>query len=215
MKIKLPLLLLSVLIFSIFVAFSYSVAKESWQRIDFDATVKLQDRIPRDFDEIFSFFSLLGSVEITVGVAVILSILALVRLKIWTALSWLLILPASIFEVFGKLVLFHPGPPVLFHRSIIETYLPSFYVHTNFSYPSGHMTRTVFLITIFLLVVLFNRMNIFYKAILLGVLLSFGFLMALTRVYLGEHWLSDVIGGGLLGSSAGLFASIFIIKFKK
>lgn len=203
------LLLFSLFFLVLFTAFSYSVAKERWQRTDFDSTVKLQDRIPRRFDAPFSYFSLLGSAEITVGMSLILAFWALVRWRLWAFLGWLMILPASAVEVFGKLVLYHPGPPVLFHRSIIATQLPSFYVHTDFSYPSGHLTRTFFLLTIFLLLAL-SWKNRWPKILAVFLILFLAAMMAATRVYLGEHWLSDVVGGALLGISFGLLATALI-----
>ena len=214
MGFKISLFLLSLIIFLVFTVFSYTVAKEMWQQIDFDTTVKLQDHISRKYDEIFSWFSILGSVEVTFGIAGLFSIFSLFRLKVWSFLGWLIIIPATIIEVIGKLLLFHPATPVLFHRNVLETDLPSFYVHTNFSYPSGHMTRTVFLLTVFLTILVFKWKDRFSKLILISGLIIFGFMMALTRVYLGEHWLSDVIGGGFLGVSSGLFAAIFIIGKK-
>lgn len=224
MKIRLLIFISAVVIFLIFVQFSYTVAKESWTKIDFDTTVKLQDRIPRRFDEFFSVFSVIGSVEITVGFVLIMAVLSFIRLRIWAAAAWLLVVPATLFEVFGKLVLFHPGPPVLFHRNVLAGGLPSFYVHTNFSYPSGHMARTAFIVTVLCMVFYFQRKesslhfqikNWFYKMLILSGLSGFLGMMFLTRVYLGEHWLSDVVGGTLLGVSSGLFAAIFIVNFKK
>lgn len=195
---------------TIFTLFSYSVAKELFQKIDFDTTVKLQDRIPRRFDGIFSYFSLLGSAEVTVGFCLILSFLFLLKGKWLGTLGWLMIIPASLAEVFGKLILYHPAPPVLFHRSTLPTHLPSFYIHTDFSYPSGHMTRTAFIVTVIILLLAMQK-NFLSKSILLFLLFSLAGMMALTRIYLGEHWLSDVLGGGLLGISFGLFASVLIL----
>jgi len=122
------------------------------------------------------------------------------------------IVPASFGEVFGKLILFHPAPPVFLHRTLLPTNLPSFYVHTDFSYPSGHLTRTIFIVTVFIIITIASEKSNLYKWAILGSCLTLAFLMALTRIYLGEHWLSDVIGGGLLGIAAGLFASILILK---
>ena len=198
-----------------FTYFSFTVAKERFQKIDFDTTVKLQDHISRRFDTEFSYFSLLGSVEVTVIFCLILALLALLRRRWLAILGWLMIIPASMVEVFGKLVIFHPGPPVFFHRSILPTGLPSFYVHTNFSYPSGHMTRTVFIITVFVLFLLFSPKNHPSKFIILVFLVLLAFMMGLTRIYLGEHWLSDVIGGSLLGAAAGFFASVLILRGKR
>ena len=191
------------------------MAKEKWQVLDFDTTVKLQDHITRRYDATFSYFSLLGSAEVTIGICLVLGLLSLLKRRFLVMVGWLMIVPASAAEVFGKLVLFHPGPPVLFHRSLLPTSLPSFYVHTDFSYPSGHMTRTVFIVTVFMLLTIFSKRNILSKFTFFCSLLIFAFLMGLTRVYLGEHWLSDVLGGALLGISVGFIASVLILQLKK
>ena len=214
MKIKIVLFLVAFFIFAVFIFFSYTVAKEAWQQIDFDTTVKLQDHISRKFDLEFSYLSLIGSAEVTFIIAGAFAVYNLIRLRIWASLAWLLIIPASFVELFGKLVLFHPGPPVLFHRSILETTLPSFYIHTNFSYPSGHMIRTIFILTVLLIITIFSKINASMRIILISGILGLMFMMSLTRVYLGEHWLSDVIGGVLLGISTGLLASVLIIGKK-
>lgn len=208
---RFKLLLLSLLFVGLFTLFSYSVAKEYWQKIDFDTTVKLQDHFPRKYDEIFSYFSLLGSVEITVGFCLILGLISIIKKKWLSFLGWLIIIPASLGEIFGKLILYHPSPPQFLHRSILPTSLPSFYIQTNFSYPSGHITRSIFIITVLLILLIFSHKKIFWKFNLIFFLLFLAFLMGLTRIYLGEHWLSDVLGGGLLGLATGFFALILII----
>ena len=209
------LFLLSLIFIGFFTYFSYTVAKEKWTKADFDTTVKLQDHISRKFDKYFSYFSLLGSVEITIGFCLVMAVLAAVRLKGLAILGWLMIVPATMGEVFGKLILFHPAPPVFLHRTLLPTNLPSFYVHTDFSYPSGHMTRTIFIITILISMVFFQSKNRPGKLISLLSLVFLAVLMGLTRVYLGEHWTSDVIGGSLLGAGAGFFASWLILRSEK
>lgn len=213
---RLNLFLLSVIFIAFFAYFSYIVAREKLTQIDFDTTVKLQDRIPGKFDQIFSYFSIIGSAEVTVGICIIFALFALLRRQWLPIFGWFMIVPATLAEVFGKLVLFHPGPPVFFHRSLLPTSLPSFYVHTDFSYPSGHMTRTIFIVTIFICLVFFGmKGKILSRAFLLLSLISFAFLMGLTRIYLGEHWLSDVFGGALLGAGGGFFASALILRVEK
>src|SRR3990167_7239655 len=205
------LLFLSILTILAFTYLSYTVAKERWQSLDFDTMVKIQDHIPRKFDQLFSYATLLGDWEVTLTFCVLMSALMLLRKRFWAFLGWLIIIPATIAEVFGKLVLFHPSPSVFFYRTILPLSLPQFYVHTNFSYPSGHMTRTIFIITIIFILVLFSKQSYFLKFVEITLLIFLALTLALTRIYLGEHWLSDVLGGLLLGFGMGLFASVLIL----
>jgi membrane-associated phospholipid phosphatase len=216
-KVKnLSLFYLSVVVFLVFTAFSYTVAKEYWQKIDFDTTVKFQDHFPRRVDEYFSLVTLFGSPEFTVLIAGIMAFLSLIRKKILAFIGWSLIVPATIIEVFGKFVLYHPAPPNFLLRSIdLEKNLPHFYVHTDYSYPSGHLTRTVFISTIFFFIILTKVKDPLIKFSLLSALIGFCLIMFISRIYLGEHWFSDVVGGTLLGLSSGLFASFLIIGKKK
>lgn len=209
------LLLLSFIFLGLFTYFSYTVAKETFQKLDFDTTVKLQDHISRKYDGIFSYFSLWGSAEVTLGFCLVLAILYLVRGSPLGFLGWLLIATATAAEIFGKLVLFHPGPPIFFHRSLLPTSLPSFYVHTDFSYPSGHMTRTVFIITILIVWVIASQKSMPEKLILLCILVGLALGMGITRVYLGEHWTSDVLGGAFLGAGMGFFASMLVLSKRR
>lgn len=199
---------------ALFTYFSYTVAKEYWQKTDFDTTVKLQDHISRKFDKYFSYFSLLGSAEVTAGICLLMAFFSLIKLKLLPVLGWLMIIPATVAEVFGKLVLFHPAPPNFLHRTLLPTGLPSFYIHTDFSYPSGHMTRTVFIATVFITLIFCQSKGYLLKILGVPALVGLVAIMGLTRVYLGEHWLSDVLGGGLLGAGMGFFASVLILRPK-
>src|SRR3989304_6439238 len=84
------LFLLSLTLILLFTYSSYTVAKERWQKIDFDTTVKLQDHIQRRFDGIFSYFSLLGSAEITIGFCLVMAFLALLRREWLSTSGWLM-----------------------------------------------------------------------------------------------------------------------------
>ena len=151
----------------------------------------------------------------TIGLCSIMALLSLFKRRVLPLLGWLMIIPASMGEILGKLILFHPGPPVFLLRSILPTNLPIFYVHTDYSYPSGHMTRTFFILTVLTCMLIFQSHKHFNKVISISIMVGLAILMGLTRVYLGEHWTSDVIGGSILGLAFGCFASVLILRAQK
>jgi membrane-associated phospholipid phosphatase len=172
---------------------------------DLMATFSLQRITPRFLDVPLSFFSLLGSFEVITVFLVILGIWIFRRGKrIFYPLGLFGAILA--FEFIGKLLLFHPGPPRMFFRYDLPFIFPSSFVETTGSFPSGHVSRTIFLLIVsaFVSSRLLGNKNL-AKALLV-VYFFLGAVMVFSRIYLGEHWASDTIGGFLLGAATGLLA---------
>ncbi|MHB1132506.1 MAG: phosphatase PAP2 family protein [Chloroflexota bacterium] len=72
-------------------------------------------------------------------------------------------------------------------------------VHLGGAFPSGHALRTAFFL-VFVAVLLWRRRQRPAALALLALALFIGY----TRVYVGDHWLSDVVAGLTLGAATAL-----------
>ncbi|MFT8318808.1 MAG: phosphatase PAP2 family protein [Sporolactobacillus sp.] len=135
----------------------------------------------------------------------ILFVIVLLKHQMYGEGVWLLstiILGAGIINPLMKLLIARPRP--IFHRLIKET---------GYSYPSGHaLGATIFYGSVALLAIFYLR-RLYLQimvVILAGVLIV---LIMVSRIYLGVHYPSDVLAGGLLGISIdSLSAGIFMIN---
>lgn len=191
--------------FLAFVLFSYLVHRNLFTQFDFNTTVRLQDVMPRRFDEFFSYFSVIGSFE---PMAIFLVIVLVIWRKILAGIALLGgFVGFHIFELYGKYVVNHPPPPEFMLRTEKLVDFPQFHVRQEFSYPSGHSGRAIFLAIIILFIVWNSKkLKKEFKYLLTGAVCVYVVIMLASRVYLGEHWTSDLIGGALLGASLSLCA---------
>lgn len=194
-----------------FIIFSYFVHKNIFTHLDFNMTVRLQDHISRRFDDIFSFFSDIGKAEV---MTVILLVILFFRRKLLAGfITVCLYIVFHLIEIYGKFFVSHPPPPQFMLRTKQIVSFPQFTVRTENSYPSGHAGRTFF-ISAFLLVLIWNSKKLPFasKCILSGIIMVFDGIMIVSRIYLGEHWTTDIVGGTMLGISFGLFSSAFLFN---
>lgn len=171
-----------------FALFSAAAGLRLLYGFDLWALRMAQSRTSGLLDAVGEFFSTAGGIELTV-VALLLLVAALFFSGRRTLAGRIFVafLVASLIEIAMKMWLPQVPLPDTFSRSAGHTPL----VALDYPYPSGHMLRSVLLLgTIF---VLWN--NRIGRGLLSIALIG----MALSRVYMGVHWASDVIGGALLG----------------
>lgn len=81
---------------------------------------------------------------------------------------------------------------------------------TDFSYPSGHVTGIVALVGALFVVLGTAHRSAVRTAIAVLAAAVVVTIVAVTRLYLGVHWLSDVLGGALLGGVVVVAASLIL-----
>lgn len=94
-----------------------------------------------------------------------------------------------------KLLIHLPRPVVIYHGAAV------------YGFPSGHTTMSVVLYG-FLAILMARGLAGAWRWGLVVSALLFSFIIAFSRLYLGAHWLSDVLGGFFLGISWVAFLGI-------
>ena len=139
--------------------------------------------------KVFTWVTVLGKSQVVLGfIAILVALLWLWRKSYYIIPLFIAVTGSEAFTYLGKLAFHRPRPEL------------AVYAEHSFSFPSGHATIAVafygfvgYLLARF--VQSWNRkVNISFITIL--IIIAIGF----SRVYLGEHYISDVWGGYLVGA---------------
>lgn len=179
-------------IFVLFIMLSVIASFISYFKLDLVITQTFQSIHSQLFDYLMWFISTVGNQPMMVVIVAVTGLLLyLFKLRIEAVVCTLSTAGSALVGAIVKILVNRPRPSAsLVHVSLHLS---------DKSFPSGHvLVFTVFFGYLFYL--LFNKPKRQTKINLL--LILFSFLIAaigISRIYLGAHWASDVLGGYLLG----------------
>lgn len=167
-----------------------SVVDSEWVvQFDEEFTSMLYNMRTEWVSQVFYTFTQLGNREFVFIAGGIVSAIFLFRRK-WIALVsfWLMLGGVGLSVQFGKKVISRDRPTDV-----------AYYVVEHFSFPSGHATTIIALygLIAYFLYRHFDKSGLQRLTVVLAVLLIV--LVGFSRIYLGVHYLSDVLAGYLLG----------------
>lgn len=180
------------------------VNSESMVQIDQEVTLFLFARRSQPLSQFLLAMSEFGSQGVSIGMTVVVGLALLWKRLRWQTLSISLVMIGVGLSIhYGKLV---------FQR--VRPLDVAYYQETNFSFPSGH-SATVMGLYGWLAYFLIRRISRFRARLAIGFLaVLLVLLVGFSRIYLGVHFLSDVLGGYLVGAT-WLIVGISIIEWQR
>lgn len=168
------------------------VPENGWMvRLDHTITAFIQARDTEGGERFFVAVSLLGGPVLTAIVTIVTLALAMRR-------RWLRAAVIALGSAMGAGL--NSVLKQIFQRGRPE-YATEFIPHSSWSFPSGHAMNSLVAYGIMVYVLLQHTHDSMRRRLIIAGTAILLFLIALSRVYLGVHYLSDVIAGWLAGGA--------------
>jgi len=191
-----PLALVTAASLVVFAAVAIAVVARATVSGDLATTIALQSVASDLLDLLANANTVVGQAVVTAALGAALALVAWRHDAPWAWLAAGLLAVPAFGALALKLALFHPSPPHEFVRAWGNPL--GVRIDTAGGFPSGHIARVTFLTVL--------AGGLFPAAlarVALGLLVAYTFW---ARIYIGDHWLSDAIGGLALGIASGCLA---------
>ncbi|MDO0876039.1 phosphatase PAP2 family protein [Carnobacterium divergens] len=198
---------LSLLSFAIFLSMAIGVARNApWlHQFDQSITQLIRDPITNSKSAYFISITTLGNTTSIIGVALIFIIGWAIYKKSISYPSWLVLnlaIGSGLLNFTVKQIFRRPRPTI---KHLVE--------QGGFSFPSGHSMGSMILFSsiAFLLIISIRRTSIKWIIALIAAFLILS--VGISRIYVGVHFPSDVLGGFALGFAWIAFAIAYFDKW--
>ena len=176
----------------IFLLLSFYIIHFSPKSFDVMISQELQEDQNMLLDILMKGFSWLGTVYVAATIVSAITLVFFVFKYIKEGLFILSCLLSGGVSYVLKMLIDRPRPTNDFVRIVEETHYQSF--------PSGHVLfYTVFFGSVIIIALYSKILKIYFKILITAACLSMIILGAVSRIYLGAHWFTDVMGGFIVG----------------
>ncbi len=199
MKKKLSIIILLVLFITLTILVSFDYL-ETFDTFIYNALISLKSD---SMTNIFKFITFFGSTLFIVLATVGLFLYFIIKKdKVKALLIGSMVIVSTIINNLIKIIVRRERPAVL-HLVVEE----------SFSFPSGHMMASVTLYGLLFYLVLKSNLKKGLKIFLGTILIILPILIGLSRIYLGVHFASDILGALLMSSLLILISTNIIDKY--
>ena len=178
-----------ILLFLLLTFFVMNFSNHSW---DISVSHEIQEDQNILLDTFMKAFSWLGTVNVAGTVVLAFTVIFLIFKYVREGLFILSCILSGAVSYVLKMIIDRPRPTMDFVRIVEETHYQSF--------PSGHVLfYTVFFGSLTIIALSSKLLKISLKIFVVAVCLAMVVLGAFSRIYLGAHWFTDVLGGFIVG----------------
>jgi len=198
----------SIFFIIVFLLLSFYVVDSSPKSWDLLVSQELQEDPSALLDVLMKGFSWLGTVYVAAIMVTVFSLVFLIFKYFREGLFVLSCLLSGGVSYVLKMLIDRPRPTTDFVRIVEETHYQSF--------PSGHVLfYTAFFGTLIVIAISSSILKISWKIMITVICLAMIVLGAVSRIYLGAHWFTDVIGGFIVGVLFVMLTGSIYLRSKK